>query len=884
MSGKNYGPNVSGYDNPVGRNWETVVFQAGKAVLDRELNLGQDIDVGSAEAVLGRSMPSGWFSSGFLDNDPSTLPVFVSSPGANTIVFENNLAAQVNGWLLDIANTGTISTNTLALPAPPTGAGAVRTDLLILEVWRILISPAPSTVGKSPSGLIWGNGNVKNDLTQDATLNYPDDILDATLGVPSTLRVQIQFRLRVIANVNLFSFPYGLDDPTVVANTVPTNAVLPDGTPSVEGFNYTNQSANGDSGLWVAGDGNPANSLGTVDGYMYAIPFFGVFRRNSTAFNPLTNMNGAGQVASSPPSDRPDGLFSDLIVQRDFADLRMGISPTGWDYQEVLDKNVTYLLDNGLRSEWMLTGVGTQGHSPFYSNQIGGAQLSGGGPLVAQFDAVCRSFSGRAIYETIVVALPKSLSSSGSWTSGATVKIDPTRLPIYPYQGSPINWAVNAPPAAQIVDILSINWVGNNTGGSHQNQNAFLNGRIATVTGLGTAPVSSIHIVLGTVSMLDNELLYVELLMAYPPGPLGVGNGLTNTPTEDFTGTQQTFQIYNPSTLPNASPYYVNQSQFTADTYGKTYFNSSLASLDWAHREAVLVYVTVPLPSITMMASNDVTNQNFFMMPERIPTATPPTVLRNGSPLVGGIILDPSGRFVTFTNSADYTSPGDYLTVTYTAIRPFPVNGEQVVVYYNTRAPQTSRGQIIGTSLTVVPRCIPKTLYTLTSGVSSPDYAYPFPYAYVQTGGVKSFTGPSAGEYELTAESNISISDFNADVGMLALPTLIPYTPDPNSVTFSNPSADTENRTFFLDAGGGYLPNAYAQDLSDPKNHKNFLPFLAELGQDGPAGLGFKGQLVLVMLTRWGGNDATNGVFFGSESTTSASVFRLRNNLLNRKA
>ena len=119
---------------------------------------------------------------------------------------------------------------------------------------------------------------------------------------------------------------------------------------------------------------------------------------------------------------------------------------------------------------------------------------------------------------------------------------------------------------------------------------------------------------------------------------------------------------------------------------------------------------------------------------------------------------------------------------------------------------------------------------------------------------------------------------------MLALPTLIPYTPDPNSVTFSNPSADTENRTFFLDAGGGYLPNAYAQDLSDPKNHKNFLPFLAELGQDGPAGLGFKGQLVLVMLTRWGENDATNGVFFGSESTTSASVFRLRNNLLNRKA
>src|SRR5271170_6289724 len=132
MPGKNYGPSVSGYLNPNGRNWEDVIFQAGKAILDKELNLGQDIDVGAAEADLRRAMPSGWISDDFTDNAPGAL-FFVSGSVGNVVTLENSLQAQINGWLLDIANTGTISTNTLQLPPPPTGAGAVRIDLVILE-------------------------------------------------------------------------------------------------------------------------------------------------------------------------------------------------------------------------------------------------------------------------------------------------------------------------------------------------------------------------------------------------------------------------------------------------------------------------------------------------------------------------------------------------------------------------------------------------------------------------------------------------------------------------------------------------------------------------------------------------------------------------------
>jgi hypothetical protein len=278
-------------------------------------------------------------------------------------------------------------------------------------------------------------------------------------------------------------------------------------------------------------------------------------------------------------------------------------------------------------------------------------------------------------------------------------------------------------------------------------------------------------------------------------------------------------------------------------------------------------------------------------MPERIATGTTPVVLKSGvTPLTGAVDdddVDPTGRIVTFPNPLDYTNPGDWFTVTYKAVRPFPINGEQVIVFFNTRAPQTSRAVSPSylTSLSVVPKCIPKTLYTLTAGVSSPDAGYPFPTAYVQTGGVNapSFLGVGAGEYGLTAESNISISDFSADTGMLALPIYVPLTPNPDQVTFSSPltTGDTEGRTAFTTAGSNYLPNAFAQDLSDPKHHKNFLPFLAELSADSPP-LGFKGQLVLVLLTRWADNDETNGVFFGSGSTTAASVFRLRNNMLNK--
>ncbi len=118
---------------------------------------------------------------------------------------------------------------------------------------------------------------------------------------------------------------------------------------------------------------------------------------------------------------------------------------------------------------------------------------------------------------------------------------------------------------------------------------------------------------------------------------------------------------------------------------------------------------------------------------------------------------------------------------------------------------------------------------------------------------------------------------------MLRLPAFIGYVPDPGAVQYTRAvgDVDIEGRTYFKSTPGGYLPNSYAQPLSDAKKHKVVVPYLAELRQTGT--LGMEGQIVLVLLIRWATFDSINGVYLDpdlSVNTTTASVFRVRGNLL----
>jgi len=103
-----------------------------------------------------------------------------------------------------------------------------------------------------------------------------------------------------------------------------------------------------DNGLFVSGDGTEqaATDLGTIDGFVYAVPIAFVFRRNDASgtggFDPVTNTNGAlahdhagfvnthgiGAIPAAT-SDRPDLNFHDVVVAGDILDLRRLIENSG---------------------------------------------------------------------------------------------------------------------------------------------------------------------------------------------------------------------------------------------------------------------------------------------------------------------------------------------------------------------------------------------------------------------------------------------------------------------------------------------------------------------------------------------------------------------------
>lgn len=865
MTAKDYGSGVGRYDDPEGRNFETTIFRQGKLVLDHELQLTQDI-VGETEAKLRkRTMPSGWLTGDFLATRGGAFGVSTlfraGLTSANYVEFYAQ-KAHVNGWVFPVEYTSLNATrNALTLSAPPTGAGAKRTDLVILEVWRRVLSAAPSTVGKSQTARIWWNGNVKVLSGIDGTQNFDDDILDAALGSETSRRVQIQYRLRVIDGVNLTTYPYGIDDPTAVAHSVPAAAASPDGVATV--FTYENQADNEDAGLWRAGDGDPANTLGTVDGYMYAIPLAALFRRNTTAFNRNTNHNG-GTV--HPTSDRPDGLWGDVVDVKDVVDLRFGVSPVGWNYQEILEKNFQLLLDDELLTEIGTTtiGGGVAGQNLFRADEIGITNAHGGdgtttgdtpgADFIGEFDAVRRFFSDRPIQETFVIEyLPADGTGGGpNWANNDEITIDPTALPIHPYGA--FNWAAYAPADCVFLELVDATFNGEGAG-----QIKALIEPDHTLDGLGVQPMTSMTLNIGTVpSGVTDEPLHLRIMVSYP-----AGCGLSKTPIE--TGV---LAVNNPGQMPNSAPIWyeaiVNQ------------------DLDRPHRELFLTYRTTASLSRSFSAA-DSGNTNILIAPERVFAITATQL--NGGAYGGSVTIQPDGYTLTLT--VDIT-PGDELTITYKALRPFPQNDEQVTYYSYTHAAQTIRDAFLPSPFGPILRYVSPQLYSLTMGAGSRGEAYPFPYQYVQMPGVYPTSGGTyTGDHEMQIDG-LPLKNFTTEGGFAKLPALIPMVAntDQFSLVRTGGDIDSEGRSYYKETSSGYRPNAFAEPLTANLRHRNVLPVLVELSSSTT--MGVKGQLVMAVISNWTAaltGAQNNQVAFDAtlaSNTTSVSLYRIKGNLLNR--
>lgn len=288
----NFGSGVSRVLNAA---FHQVIWQEDKPPLDSELNLVGQVQSHALQQVVART-PSGW-----LGNETNTSASFVTNPTwSNWFQFGRQRTGEkaavewavVNGWLVPVTGTktgtppgspnNTDTYNRVLLDPPPSNSGESRADFVFLEVWKARVPSSPSTLNKPSASGIYQYGNVEGGYS-----HLTDDLIDPEIGAETTQRVQIQYRIRVQKGiVGLSSYPEGFD-PSVVkaqgAATTPTS------------FVFSNMRTElGDPGLWRAGDGTQ-NSLGTVDGYVYAIPISVVFRRNTVAWagDPSQNLNGA---------------------------------------------------------------------------------------------------------------------------------------------------------------------------------------------------------------------------------------------------------------------------------------------------------------------------------------------------------------------------------------------------------------------------------------------------------------------------------------------------------------------------------------------------------------------------------------------------------------
>lgn len=311
----NLGGGVSRVLDPKQAAFLEVIWQKGKPPLDSELNLLQQIQSDWRQQLVLRNTPSG-----FLGNETNPTKDFVtSSSWSNWFKFgrqrsgekQSIMWAVVNGWLIPVTGTrtgtppgspnNTDTWNKIALDPPPANSGDFRADFVFLEVWQARLPPGPSTLNKPSASGVYRYGNVEGGNTYLA-----DDIQDPAIGVESTQRVQVQYRIRVVKGlIGLATYPDGFDPTTVKGQGAAQAATA---------YTFTNMRQElGDPGLWRAGDGT-TNNLGTVDGYTYAIPLCVVFRRNGVVWagDPSPNLNGS--FNRNPTATDRTGVKSFLTI------------------------------------------------------------------------------------------------------------------------------------------------------------------------------------------------------------------------------------------------------------------------------------------------------------------------------------------------------------------------------------------------------------------------------------------------------------------------------------------------------------------------------------------------------------------------------------------
>jgi len=491
-----FGPKQTRVLDSENRNFEEIIYQKKKPPLSCEVNLDGKLAADKNQDLIRYIGPSGWSFVGQLKDGVQESSccagdiVCSSSYVANSLklialelgIETKSLKALVNGWEVLVQGTNSLDENNIIILPEPPSIGS-RIDFVFLEVWRKLITT--SDVIYKYGNLLYGGQNYQNDL------------IDPAINIETSLRVQLQYRVRV-AECDLENYPNGFD-PNKVFVQGPLS--YPNNTCSHAYFSQVP----GDIGLWRAGLGDSAAQeiLQTVDGYTYAIPLCAVHRRNTGSYNPDNRSNGCirtlADYLNGYPSDRPDNLYNNWIVSTDVLDMRHRISPT---------ENLKGIAEDGFKKliRGKIRGVmskQTLGEDHFGTILVQADAVSNidrpGSTRIAEGDGARRVFANATVEqpETISVRTinDKTVGTSGViWASGDEVQIDISSYPL----------------GSVITNVREV----------YISSGALTYGSGYTLSGLSTSNLN-LTVPLGSPLIGTSSQLYLEYTVQFAAGPNG---------------------------------------------------------------------------------------------------------------------------------------------------------------------------------------------------------------------------------------------------------------------------------------------------------------------------------------------------------------------------
>lgn len=601
--------------DPTGKSLRTIVALHDHEVTDADINLIQDLEDYKRQQVLNDMVSSGSLTYApmiFNLTNPNTfvIPGFDVLFNGQVLHITGNLSAditqnRVNLPLPQFWATGTNEEDARVFVVfleiwyqslnPITGQGYYQDPI-------------------TKSFFFFPYGGIQPDPS-NANL-VPDDSTDPFQGLFTTERAQIQWRLnvqRLGLNYNFSQFKFGLDPDIVDTNvfapmTAYAQASLPDaGSLSLSPLNgllpyqftymggnsnipvwssttnYVDGSIvlqngvfyvaylantniqppnpaywnvfplNGDTGLWVAGDGNVNNSLGTMDGYSYAMPVAVVFQRNIGNFdisnnlfgcaNADINVAGNGTIASGI-SGRIDNELADQVFPFDVVDTRSIVQLQGTQLDQTMRFGFGDLVTGNTKlaiSRGDPNGNKTEALGSTLAYNVAVAPPPSVSQtvilntnLVGQWDGFANGFSSdkREFFATfqITSAQKTTGTSNQPWVLGDSFTIS---LP------------TNSTATITTLDVTAL--VSNNVAGT-LTPAALLQGQFS-LTGLGSKAVTAQFIVNLTGTAFDpgNNNIYVTVGVTYPAGsninlkqiPFALDGGVLND-----TVAGQAFPVY----------------------------------------------------------------------------------------------------------------------------------------------------------------------------------------------------------------------------------------------------------------------------------------------------------------------------------------------------